>query len=246
MKRAQDVAQAVVKTRSSLSSWTCMGVRRRVVSPSANSKSDEFSDAPLIAPRTCETFVSEVVSSVPDGNKVEYCSSSSGSGQDETDEEEDAAGVDKAIGTSTIEDITEGELWYELERELQRQELEADVRDQEAAAAAEEIAEEEKVLADAAENQTPISPSDVSDNHHFYPPGRIMHMVSIPSSETSDLEHDCPTEDNVGIYETPRELYSKLRLSKTMINDHYMPMYKKMMELLIRELEDELDCDCES
>ncbi|XP_055818367.1 uncharacterized protein LOC129887328 [Solanum dulcamara] len=247
MKRAQDVAQAVVKTRSSLSSWSCMGVRRRVVSPSANSKPDDFSEAPLIAPRTCETFVSEVVSGVPDGTKAEYCSSSSASGQDETDEEEDAAGVDKAIGTTAIEeDITEGELWYELEKELQRQEREAAVHDQEAAAAAEEITEEEKVLADAAENQTPISPLDVSDNHHFYPPGRIMHMVSIPSTEASDLDHDGPTEDHVGIYETPRELYSKLRLSKTMINDHYMPMYKKMMELLIRELENELDCDCES
>ncbi|MCD7467341.1 hypothetical protein HAX54_004745 [Datura stramonium] len=247
MKRAQDVAQAVVKTRSSLSSWSCMGVRRRVVSPSANSKPDDFSEAPLIAPRICETFVSEVVTSAPEGKKVEYCSSSSGSEQDETDEEEDAAGVDKAIGTTPIEDITEGELWYELEKELQRQERETDVHDQEAAAAAEEIAEEEKVLANAAENQTPISPSDVSDNHHFYPPGRIMHMVSIPSSEASDLDHDGPTEDHhVGIYETPRELYSKLRLSKTMINDHYMPMYKKMMELLIRELENELDCDCES
>ncbi|KAL3348077.1 hypothetical protein AABB24_021629 [Solanum stoloniferum] len=247
MKRAQDVAQAVVKTRSSLSSWSCMGVRRRVVSPSANSKPDDFSEAPLIAPRTCEAFVSEVVSGVPDGNKVEYCSSSSGSGHDETDEEEDAAGVDKTISTTTIEeDITEGELWYELEKELQRQEREADIHDQEAAAAAEEIAEEEKLLADAAENQTAISPSDVSDNHHFYPPGRIMHIVSIPSTEASDLDHDGPTEDHVGIYETPRELYSKLRLSKTMINDHYMPMYKKMMELLIRELENELDCDCES
>ncbi|KAF3630258.1 putative Chaperone DnaJ-domain superfamily protein [Capsicum annuum] len=246
MKRAQDVAQAVVKTRSSLSSWTCMGVRRRVVSPLASSKPDDFSEAPLIAPRTCETFASEVVNSVPDGNTVEYCSSSSGSGQDETDDDENAAGVDKAIGPTDVEDITEGELWYELEKELQRQEGEADVHDQEAAAAAEEIAEEEKVLVDAAENQTPISPSDVSDNHHFYPPGRIMHMVSIPSTEASDLDHDGPTEDHVGIYETPRELYSKLRLSKTMINDHYMPMYKKMMELLIRELENELDCDCES
>lgn len=149
MKRAQDVAQAVVKTRSSLSAWSCMGVRRRVVSPSPNSRPDDFSEAPLIAPRTCETFVSEVVTDVPDGNKVEYCSSSSGSGQDETDEEEDATGVDKAIGSTAIEDITEGELWYELEKELQRQEREAHVHDQEAAAAEEEIAEEEKVLSDA-------------------------------------------------------------------------------------------------
>lgn len=244
MKRAQDVAQAVVKTRSSLSSWSCIGPRRRVVSHSPSSKvDDDLPEAPLVTQRTSESFVSEITSSAPESSEVEYCSSSSGSGQEETDEEDDTIQVEKAIAASTIEeDITEGELWYELEKELKRQEQDADVHDQEEAAAALEIAEEEKVLVDSVESDTPVSSSDVLDNLQFYPPGRIMHMVSIPSSEASDSGgHDCSTEERVGIYETPRELYSKLRLSKTMINDHYMPMYKKMMESLIRELENEVD-----
>ncbi|XP_031097988.1 uncharacterized protein LOC116002103 [Ipomoea triloba] len=244
MKRAQDVAQAVVKTRSTLSSWSCIGPRRRVVSHSP--KVDDLPEAPLITQRTSESFVSEIVTSAPEASEVEYCSSSSGSGQEDTDEEDDTKQVEKAIAASTIEAaITEGELWYELEKELERQEQEADVHGQEEAAAAIEIAEEEKVLVDAVEIHTPISSADVSDNLQFYPPGRIMHMVSIPSSDASDSgsgSHDASTdEERVGIYETPRELYSKLRLSKTMINDHYMPMYKKMMELLIRELENEED-----
>lgn len=243
MKRAQDVAQAVVKTRSTLSSWSCIGPRRRVVSHSPSSKVEDLPEAPLITQRTSESFVSEIVTSAPETSEVEYCSSSSGSGQEESDEEDDTKQqVEKAIVASTIEDITEGELWYELEKELERQTEDADVQDQEEAAAAIEIAEEEKVLVGAVESHTPISSSDVSDNLQFYPPGRIMHMVSIPSSEASDSGgHDASTEEHVGIYETPRELYSKLRLSKTMINDHYMPMYKKMMELLIRELENEED-----
>ena len=70
-----------------------------------------------------------------------------------------------------------------------------------------------------------------------------MHIVSVPLSDESNSNPDDPLEEHVGLYETPRELYSKLRLSRTMINDHYMPMYKKMMELLIRELEKEGSCN---
>ncbi|KAI3469335.1 hypothetical protein Pfo_025998 [Paulownia fortunei] len=240
MKRAQDVAQAVVKTRSSISSWTCMGPRRRAVAPLSNAKTDDLPEVPLITERTSESLASEVISSNSDANKVEYCSSSSSeTGHDETDEEED---VDKVVATSTIEEITGGQFWYELEKELQRQESEVDAQIQEEEeAVAKEITEEEKVFANAVESHTPISSSDVSDNHQFYPPGQIMHIVSVPSSESTNPGRDAVAEEQVGIYETPRELYSKLRLSRTMINDHYMPMYKKMMELLIKQLEEELD-----
>ncbi|CAK9138940.1 unnamed protein product [Ilex paraguariensis] len=244
MKRAQNVAQAVARTRSSLSSWSCMGPRRRSVGPSLNSKVDDYPEASLIVEGISESLVSEVVSRDPEATKVEYCSSSGGSGHDESDEEEDLICVDRVRPTSNIEDITEGELWYELQKELQRHEDDADVHSQEEeAAAAEEIAEEEKLLADAVESKTPISSSEVSDTHHFYPPGRIMHMVSLPSSDSTEPGHGVTTE-HIGIFETPRELYSKLRLSKTMINDHYMPMYKKMMELLIRDLKNDEDSNC--
>ncbi|KAL0348629.1 UNVERIFIED_CONTAM: Sn1-specific diacylglycerol lipase alpha [Sesamum angustifolium] len=243
MKRAQDVAQAVVKTRSSISSWTCMGPRRRANAPSSNSVTDDLPELPLITARTSESLVTEVISINSDINNADYCSSSgSETTHDETDEDEDLVQVDKVVSTSTVEEITEGQLWYELEKELKRQGSEVDTQVQEEEeAVAKEITEEEKVFADAVESHTPISSSDVSDNHHFYPPGRIMHIISVPPTESTDQSHDDLAEEQVGIYETPRDLYSKLRLSRTMINDHYMPMYKKMMELLIKQLEDELD-----
>ncbi|KDP27851.1 hypothetical protein JCGZ_18931 [Jatropha curcas] len=242
MKRAQNVAQAVVRTRSSLSSWSCIGPRRRAVASPKNSMVEDLPEASVVS-ESSETLLSEVqTDSVQE--KLE-CNSSGGSGHDDTEEDEPLISHDRVISSSNIEDVTEGELWYELEKELQRQENEVDIRAQEEeAAAAKEITEEENVLANAAESKNPITPADVLDNHQFYPPGRIMHIVSTPSSDTANLNNDEPTEERAGIYETPRELYSKIRLSRTMINDHYMPMYKKMMELLIKELENHEDCNC--
>ncbi|XP_024029999.1 uncharacterized protein LOC21388713 [Morus notabilis] len=235
MKRAQNVAQAVVRTRSSLTSWSCMGARRRNVGPALSPKQDDLPEIALISEKTSESLDIEVVRDTV-LNKPES-SSSGGSGHDDTDEEEQLLPVERVTATSTVEDITEGEFWYELEKELQRQENKADIEaKEEEAAAAKEITEEENLLVDAAENNNPISSTEASENHHFYPPGRIMHIVAVPSSDSANLDNDEPNEERIGIYETPRELYSKLRLSRTMINDHFMPMYKKMMELLIREL----------
>lgn len=229
MKRAQDVAQAVVRTRSSISLWTCMGPRRRAVAHSSNSKADDLTEASLLTEETSESLVSEVIATE--------------SRQYETDEEEDLIKGDELAAASTLEEITtEGELWYELEKELQRQEDVADIQIQdEEDAAIKEITEEEKVLTSTVESQRPIFSSDVSDNHRFYPPGSIMHIVSVHYPEASETGQDVPAEEQVCLYQTPRELYSKLRFSKTMINDHYMPMYKKMMELLIEQLENDLD-----
>lgn len=239
MKRAQNVAQAVVRTRSSLSSWSCMGARRRNVGPLLNSKEDGLHEDSLIIEKPSEHSDVEEIREDVVLSKVE-CSSSGGSGHEDTDEEEQLIPGKVVTASTTAEDITEGELWYELEKELQRQEVEVDIKAQEEeAAAAKEITEEENLLADAAESDKPITTTDTLENHHFYPPGRIMHIVSVPSSESVNLDSDEPKEEHVGIYETPRGLYNKLRLSKTMINDHYMPMYKKMMELLIRELEND-------
>lgn len=246
MKRAKNVAEAVVRTRSSLSSWSCMGARRRHVGPLLDSQVESFPEVALESERNSESVATEVITRNPIVIKVESNSSSSGSGHDDTDEEETLLPDDSVITVSTVEEFTEGELWYELEKELQRQNNETNIRAQEAeAAAAKEIIEEENMLADAVESNKPISSSEVSESHHFYPPGRIMHIVSVPLSDTPNGDHDGHTEECVGIFETPRELYSKLRLSKTMINDHYMPMYKKMMEMLIKELENEEPSDCE-
>uniref|UniRef100_A0A6N2KBC4 Fungal lipase-like domain-containing protein n=1 Tax=Salix viminalis TaxID=40686 RepID=A0A6N2KBC4_SALVM len=232
MKRAQDVAQAVVRTRSSLTSWSCIGPRRRFVGPSINSNSEDLPEGTLL--------------STKDSVQIKHESNArSGSGHEDTDEDEPLLSDNRVMASSVIEEVTEGQLWYELERELQRQDSEADIQAQEEeAAAAIEIIEEENVLANAAEAKDPITSEDLSESQLLYPPGRIMHVVSLSSSDTTNLELDGPAEEHIGLYETPRELYSKIRLSRTMINDHYMPMYKKMMELVIQELENDEDCSC--
>ncbi|KAK7246356.1 hypothetical protein RIF29_41223 [Crotalaria pallida] len=248
MKRAQSVAEAVVRTRSSLSSWSCMSARRRNVASSPVSKVEDLTEAPLISEITTESLLTEEVIREP-RLKDEHNSSSGGSGHDDTDEEEERLiSANHDITASAVDDdITEGQLWYELEKELQKQDNDMRIHAQEEeAAAVQEITEEENQIVDAAESSNSIMTSDNMDSHRFYPPGRIMHMVSIPSSsDDSNLSSDDPVaeEEHVCLYETPRELYSKLRLSKTMINDHYMPMYKKMMELLIRELEKDSSCN---
>lgn len=240
----QNVTEAVVRTRSSLSSWSCMGARRRNVGSLPSPKEEDLPEASLISSEvTSESLVTEVGTRASVVNKAECSSSSGGSGNDDTDEEVTLLPGDREVTTATTEDITDGELWYELEKELQRQEDEPDVQAQEEEAAAViEITEEENMLADAVESKSPNS-SDVSESLHFYPPGRIMHIISMPpSSDNDSVDNDTgagPAEEHVAIYETPRNLYSKLRLSRTMIKDHFMPMYKKMMELLIRELENE-------
>lgn len=246
MKRAKNVAEAVVKTRPSLSSWSCIGPRRRTVGPLSTSKVEDIPDAPLIT-ETCSEAggMTAVVTNDSVHSEIEYHSSSSGLGNDDTDEDEELISVDGRITRSNVENISEGELWYQLEKELKRQENKVDVQAQEEeAAAVKEITEEENVLAEASESITSISSSDVTESHHFYPPGRIMHIVSVPSSDTTNLDGDSPVEERVGIYETPRKLYNKIRLSRTMINDHYMPMYKMMIELLVSELEKEAACNC--
>ncbi|KAJ9699669.1 hypothetical protein PVL29_005505 [Vitis rotundifolia] len=239
----QNVAEAVVRTRSSLSSWSCMGARRRNVGSLPSPKEEDLPEASLMSSEVTSESLTEVGTRVSVVNKAECSSSSGGSGNDDTDEEVTLLPGDREVTTVTTEDITEGELWYELEKELQRREDEPDVQAQEEEAAAViEITEEENMLADAVESKTPNS-SDVSESLHFYPPGRIMHIISMPPSNVNDSVDDDtgagPAEEHVAIYETPRNLYSKLRLSRTMIKDHFMPMYKKMMELLIRELENE-------
>lgn len=237
MKRAQSVAEAVVRTRSSLSSWSCMTARRRNVAPLPNSDTEDLTtEVSLLSERISGSLLTEEVATESVLTE-EHSSSVAGSGHDDTDEEEHLIPANQDI--TTVDDITEGQLWYELEKELQKQDDTIDIHAQEEeAAAAKEITEEENQLVDAAECSNSITTSDNLDNHRFYPPGRIMHIVSMPSSDSSDSNSDDqPIEEHVRLYETPRELYSKLRLSKTMINDHYMPMYKKMMELLIRELE---------
>ncbi|XP_023000147.1 uncharacterized protein LOC111494430 [Cucurbita maxima] len=246
------VKSAVVRTRSSLSSWSCMGARRRNGS-TLSDPTEELPEAPLITERKHESFIAEEVTTLNTIEKKKKLDSGS-SGDDgisddhDTDEEHHHHLIHEE--RTDVEDITDGELWYELEKELQRQDVitrEADV----VGPAATEIEVESMLITDVEGNseQQPLSSLDASENIRFYPPGKTMHIVLASSSPNYDnLAHDDDddeiVQEKVGIYETPRELYSKLRLSRTMINDHYMPMYKKMMELLINELESDVSSSC--
>ncbi|KAK5844148.1 hypothetical protein PVK06_000283 [Gossypium arboreum] len=246
MKGAQNVAQAVVRSRSSLTSWSCIGPRRRNVVSGSNAKGDDMIEPSLKSKTSSKALVTEVVT-------TKQMQTVGGLDHNDTDEDEPLIEMDRGITTSTTDEFVGGELWYELEKELKRQESEVDLHGHaEEAAGAKEISEQENVIAAdvSSETRSAISSLDASENLRFYPPGRIMHIVAIPSSDAAVLDDhdgdgngDGSNNGKVRIYETPRELYSKIRLSRTMINDHYMPMYKKMMELLIIELEKEEDCN---
>uniref|UniRef100_A0A0E0MNG0 Fungal lipase-like domain-containing protein n=1 Tax=Oryza punctata TaxID=4537 RepID=A0A0E0MNG0_ORYPU len=88
------------------------------------------------------------------------------------------------------------------------------------------------------------SSSHCQDPPQLYPPGRIIHMVGLPSAETNTTSEQ--GEEVVALYETPRHLYSKIRLARSMIREHYMPKYIRTMELLIDKLvseEEDVDDD---
>ncbi|TVU23709.1 hypothetical protein EJB05_26088, partial [Eragrostis curvula] len=81
-----------------------------------------------------------------------------------------------------------------------------------------------------------LSPTASQEPHQLYPPGRIMHMVALPAPEEPSTSGQDHQNEVIAIYETPRSMYSKLRLAKSMIRDHYMPRYIETMEMLIDKL----------
>lgn len=225
------VRNAQIWNRPSFSSWSCMGARRRVLT---SPKKNDLHDTSSIASRDSISFMTEDTE-ISEAELDFGCYR--GSDHEET-EDEALIPREPPVHGSKEEEMTEDELWTELQKELHEDnsdEADMEVREEEAAAAKEITEEENEVLQQAAESMQPIT-SETLETHQFYPPGRIMHMVVIPASDPELGVTVVGEEGGVGIYETPRELYSKIRLSSTMINDHYMPMYRKMMELLIAKL----------
>lgn len=98
--------------------------------------------------------------------------------------------------------------------------------------------EENRVLMEAVET-TPLMMSNSEEMHQLYPPGKLIHMVAVPALEFPDSAEDDLRNRNVGVYETQREMYGKIRLSQTMIDDHYMPRYLRMLQLVIEKLKRE-------
>ncbi|XP_017419961.1 uncharacterized protein LOC108330024 isoform X2 [Vigna angularis] len=210
IKHAQSVAKAVVKT---------MTAHSPNIGPLSKSKLNNLVKISL-EPEPENISTSLLTKSVSVLNKDEPNSSSGKSELDVADEEE--------LVIDTNEHITEGELWHELEKELEKQNILNILTQVEEADTENEIIEEDQLV--NANNS--ISTSGLVDSCCFYPPGKIMHIVSAPSDESSSNSK----EEHIKLYETPRQLYSKFRLSKKMINDHYMPTYRTMIQLLIQQL----------
>ena len=255
MKRAQSMAQAALsRPGMRLSSWSCMGPRRRSANKQGSTNDGaESLESSAIHGETSEPFLatSEVTSSSIDSSEIPVSSSggvvwSSGSCSSEIrcgvdadlDEGEDVLDHDRHQDR-----MTEVELWQQIEKELYDQ-IECEESD-----VVKEIREEEAAaIAEVSDSDSESSLPNTKEVHRFFPPGRIMHIVTLLTDEvdcgidsitSSSLDHCQPAEPKVGIFLTPRSLYSKLRLSQTMIADHFMPVYRRQMEKLIRELDEE-------
>jgi hypothetical protein len=240
MKQAQNVAQAVARSRSAFSSWSCMGARRRGVGVvAASAKGDMTTETHITSTVESESFVVEQ-HGTKTVEELQY-SVASVSVHEEADEEA-LLSEHETSREHGEEEITDGELWFEFEDLNRQSEVEAQTRQEEAEAAKEIMEEESAVLKDVEDRQS--FSSDILETQQFYPPGRIMHMVAMPLTDAAPDDPVATDECSVGIYETPRDLYSKIRLSNTMINDHYMPMYKKMMEILIEKFAKDEDNPC--
>ncbi|KAI4329072.1 hypothetical protein L6164_021374 [Bauhinia variegata] len=264
MKTAQSMAQAAWTrpTLRRLSSWSCMGPRRRptaarssfgeeVGSPKSSTTANGEGSDPLLPPSKNPNVVHDmelpVSSSAGEWSSEIECSHN----DDMTlsgDRIELSDSGDMMANDRREDRMTEVELWQQLEHELyDRSEGEEDD-------VVKEIREEEAAMAEVSDVQTQSSAPEVKEVHRFFPPGKIMHIVRLPpddvdsgndaSSPTStDSENSQPDETKIGIFLTSRSLYSKLRLSQTMINDHFMPVYRRQIERLIKELEEEESCE---
>ncbi|XP_062183087.1 uncharacterized protein LOC133887160 [Phragmites australis] len=85
--------------------------------------------------------------------------------------------------------------------------------------------------------------SSSATSRQLYPPGRIMHMVVLPAEEEPSTGEQRHQDEAVAIYETPRSMYGRIRLARSMIRDHYMPRYIETMEMVIEKLGEDDDDD---
>ncbi|KAF6156087.1 hypothetical protein GIB67_007462 [Kingdonia uniflora] len=235
MTRARSVAQAAWGRPSlNLSSWSCMGARHRATATCSKEVGNPMEVSTILS-ETSEPFLTSLEDTTIEITGLPISTS------DSTEWTTDEMGDEELMGHDIQEDrMTEVELWQQLEQELYRR------TESEEADATEEIREEEKIaIAEVGESMSEIGNSvpEMKESHRFFPPGKVMHIVTLPdvststSSGDSDDDTSHPTESTVGIFLTSRSLYSKLRLTQTMISDHFMPVYRRQIEQLIYELE---------
>ncbi|XP_062221790.1 uncharacterized protein LOC133921080 [Phragmites australis] len=241
MRRACSVAQAAwTRPALQLSSWTCIGPRRRnnasststVTSEETRISSGGSESTSLLTETTVETteiVASETIQCPSEEvqSSVAVAADAVGMLDDKVDSDEDI--VDHHVDEDRMTDV---ELWQQLENELYRK------REGENDDIVEEMTE--STIAEVGGAAEAVL-SETKEVHRFYPPGKIMHILTSSREETVDEEESDDHQDDtngephcsMGIFLTPRSLYGKLRLSKMMINDHYMPIYRRNIEQLI-------------
>lgn len=207
IRHAQHVAHAVVTCHSSVSCWSDMTLNGQAFGTRTVPDEDE-------APGSLGTHTRPV-----------NCLQASGC--EEILEDQKLLQVNHVCKAASVEEMTEGEFWLEIEKELHHHHEDMQGLEKEK--------EESTLLIEAMEKELATTPN-ARKEHQLYPPGKLMHMVAVPALDHSDTVEDALNNRSIGIYETPREMYGKIRLSQTMIDDHYMPRYKRMMELLVDKL----------
>lgn len=251
MRRAQSM---LTRPALSLSSWSCIGPRRRAAATQSNSEHQLDSSEAMaqVRPKTSDPLLATTSSNSSDEEIIgKWKSEAECSNYDETSGRLGATDLDECEDPAEIETreelMTEAELWQQLEHDLYHDD--SSELPEEADVAKEIKEEEEAVIAEAGVAQPEIRTPEMKESHRFLPPGKIMHIVTVrpEAMEADEDEEDGSTperhetvetveEGRVGIFLTPRSLYSKVRLSQRMISDHFMPVYRRQIERLIQEL----------
>ncbi|KAK9101558.1 hypothetical protein Scep_024988 [Stephania cephalantha] len=253
MRRAWNVAEAAW-SHPSMKSWSCIGPRHRNV---ADASTSEEQRKALDLSASSYTVDGDLIMSHETSAASESSTVSTSTAQSMTTSEATSSGLDHRMnsdteeiddGDGTQEDrMTEFELWEQLEHELHMP------TDAEASSIAEEMKrEEEEAEAETGlvdDSTSEESMPEMKEAHRFFPAGKIMHIVTFPAADpncsseaeslmnTNNEQDENAAETKIGIFLTPRSLYSKLRLTQTMISDHLMPAYRRQIEQLIGELE---------
>jgi len=204
-----------------------------------SSKSADLAEASQAADTSYEVIeeltISESTSDEDDGSK----SSSEGSDNDDMDEEEEQI----ISATHNIANDELNEYYKDLQLEEQDDTPNIDGAKEKEASPKKGITETEmndEVVHSEESAGGAVATPDKLVRHPLYPPGRVLHILPESSFENSKPHHyDDADAKHVVLYETGRELYGKLRLSRGMLFDHMTGKYLKVLQQLINQLEKE-------
>ncbi|XP_014521819.1 uncharacterized protein LOC106778372 [Vigna radiata var. radiata] len=227
--------EAVMKSRQrtrSLIGWS----KRENAAALTGSKSENLAEAAQSSNTsfevTEELIISEFTSDEDDGS----IPSSEGSDNDDMDEEEEEI----IAATHNIANDELNEYYKELKLDTQDDNQEINGGKEKEAAREKEMKNDEVVHSEETAD-SPVATSDKPVKHHLYPPGRILHIVPVLCSENSKpIHYDDADAKRVVLYETGRELYGKLRISRGMLFDHMTSKYLKVFQQLINQFEKEI------